>query len=145
MTIADLNKLDETWEFFLANGHHLLKEDASFVLNGTKLRMKLKANINPTKQGIRIQFHVENEVDDATLETVTVGLQKVLNKALTQYGMSVNEDPDVPRNEGQIIGYYLTVEQLENFIKKALKEALKTASVKSKPTPDEKKPSSEES
>jgi hypothetical protein len=59
--------------------------------------------------------------------------------------MSVNEDPDVPRNEGQIIGYYLTVEQLENFIKKALKEALKTASVKSKPAPDEKKPSSEES
>ena len=144
MTIADLNKLDETWDFFLKNGHHLLREDASFVLNGTKLRMKLKPNINPTKQGIRIQFHVEHEVDDATLETITVGLQKVLNKALTQYGMSVNEDPDIPRNEGQIIGYYLTVEQLENFIKKALKEALKTASIKSKPTSNE-KTSSEES
>jgi beta-lactam-binding protein with PASTA domain len=145
MTIAEQNRLDHTWRLFLESDSPFLKEDASFVLNGTKLRMKLKANINPTKQGIRIQFHVENEVDDATLETITVGLQKVLNKALTQYGMSVNEDPDVPRNEGQIIGYYLTVEQLENFIKKALKEALKTASVKSKPAPDEKKPSSEES
>jgi hypothetical protein len=133
MRIADIIKMDEAWDKFLYEDN-ALREDSSFVLNGTKLKMHLKPNINPTKQGVRIQFKVDGqEIDPNVLETLTTGLQKVLNKALATYGMSVNEDPDVPKNEGQIIGFYLTVEQLESFIKKCLKEVLKSVSSKVKP------------
>ncbi len=140
MRLSEIIKLDEAWDTFVES--RIIKEDSSFVLNGTKLSMHLKPNINPTKQGVRIQFKVQgDEIDSSQLETLTTGLQKVLNKALAQYGMSVNEDPDVPRNEGQIIGFYLTVEQLESFIKKCLKEVLKSVKKDvppSKSTEDEK-------
>ena len=127
MTISEQNNIDELWQSFSGK---VIKEDTSFILNGNKLKMHLKPNINPTKQGVRIQFHVDGEIGGNELATLTTGLQKVLNKALSQYGMSVNEDPDVPRGQGQVIGFYLTVEQLESFIKKALKEALKSTSTK---------------
>ena len=107
----------------------LLLEDSSFSVNNHKLKMRLKPNINPTKQGVRIQFALdesESELSPADKETLSTGLQKVLNKALSPYGMSVNEDPDVPHQQQQIIGFYLTVEQLEMFIKKAVQETLKT-------------------
>lgn len=114
-----------------------LKEDVSLSYGGKKLKMRLKPNINPTKQGIRIQFSLGGEdLDSGNLDSFTTGLQNVLNKALSQYGMSVNSDPDVPDQGEQVIGFYLTIEQFESFIKNALKEVLKTA--KKPETKDEK-------
>lgn len=105
-----------------------LQEDASLSYAGKKLKMRLKPNINPTKQGIRIQFSLGgDELDSGELDSLTTGLQSVLNKALSPYQMSVNSDPDVPDQGEQVIGFYLTIEQFESFIKKALKETLKTA------------------
>src|SRR5665213_3398576 len=116
-----------------------LHEDASFAFGGKKLKMRLKPNINPTKEGIRIQFAISNDADDldpSDLENFTTSLQSLLNKALSPYGMSVNSDPDVPDQGEQVIGYYLTIEQFESFIKKALKDVLKTAK-KPSPKPQE--------
>lgn len=123
-----------------------LKEDVSLSYGGKKLKMRLKPNINPTKQGIRIQFSLGGEeLDSDALDTFTTGLQNVLNKALSQYGMSVNSDPDVPDQGEQVIGFYLTIEQFESFIKNALKEVLKTAKKpQTKDEEPEEKPSDEE-
>lgn len=124
-----------------------LHEDASFNFGGKKLKMRLKPNINPTKEGIRIQFAISNDADDldpSDLENFTTSLQSLLNKALSPYGMSVNSDPDVPDQGEQVIGYYLTIEQFEAFIKKALKDVLKTAK-KPSPKPQEDEPSEESS
>jgi len=118
-----------------------LQEDANLSYAGKKLKMRLKPNINPTKQGIRIQFSLGGEeLGSDELDSFTTGLQTVLNKALTPYGMSVNSDPDVPDQGEQVIGFYLTIEQFESFIKKALKETLKSAkkTIVKKDEPDEK-------
>lgn len=124
-----------------------IHEDASFAFGGKKLKMRLKPNINPTKEGIRIQFAISNDADDldpSDLENFTTSLQSLLNKALSPYGMSVNSDPDVPDQGEQVIGYYLTIEQFESFVKKALKDVLKTAK-KPSPKTQEDEPSEESS
>lgn len=110
----------------------VIREDASFSFGGKKIKMRLKPNINPTKEGIKIQFAIDGELDSSELDSFTTSLQSILNKALSTYGMSVNSDPDVPDQGQQVIGFYLTIEQFESFIKKSLKEVLKTAK---KPTP----------
>ena len=87
-----------------------LEEDASLNYAGKKVRMRLKPNINPTKQGIRIQFSFGGgDLDSNEKDAFTTGLQTILNKALSPYGMSVNSDPDVPNQGEEIIGFYLTI------------------------------------
>jgi hypothetical protein len=105
-----------------------LEEDASLNYAGKKVKMRLKPNINPTKQGIKIQFSFGGgDLDPDEKDAFTTSLQTILNKALSPYGMSVNSDPDVPNQGEEVVGFYLTIEQFETFIKKALKETLKTA------------------
>lgn len=105
----------------------LIYEEFSLNVEGKKYKMKIKPNINPTKSGIRIQFSYEGEeLSKAEKSKMESGLQNLLNKALTPYKMSVNTDPDVPREAQNVIGFYLTVEQLENFIVRSLKKVTNT-------------------
>ena len=62
----------EEYNKHIENGY-LTDEDGQghWVVNGKKLRMKLKPNINPTKQGVRIQFKLaesESEMDSSEME-----------------------------------------------------------------------------
>lgn len=102
----------------------LLKEEFSVNLKGKKFRIKMKPNTNPTKLGIRIQFESQDgeEISSSDQGQIESSLQNFLNKAFEPYKMSVNSDPDVPNEAGNVIGFYLPLEQLENFVKKALKK-----------------------
>lgn len=117
-----------------------LKEEFSVNLQGRKFKIKLKPNINPTKQGLRIQFAYDDgeEMSSSEKSQIETSLQNFLNKAFEPYKMSVNTDPDVPNEADNVIGFYLTVEQLENFVKRSLKKVSNDFKDKTrKETPDE--------
>jgi hypothetical protein len=104
----------------------LLTESEKVTVKDKEFIMWVQPNISPTKSGMRIRFGQpdgaeplsKNEMDD-----ITVYLQKVLNGALSPYGISVNSDSDANQDKSrQLIGFYIAINQLEMFIKDALEE-----------------------
>ena len=75
------------------------------------------------------QLFKEKDLNNSEKDVLQVELQGLFNKALGQYNISVNTDPDVRDNDPtkqNVIGLYVAIEQIEGFFRDALRQALPT-------------------
>jgi len=113
--------------------HQMLFEELNKALNeaelstgNNKFKIKVDVNKNPTKKGIKIQLI---PLDDTILnipdERISVNekVQSAMNKALSQYNLQVNIDPDIRQatDNPNVLGYYIPLSQIRNLILNALK------------------------
>ena len=82
------------------------------------LKMILDVNKNETKKGIKIQFIVPQNTDEAKKEEITQKLKTKLNKGLANIGLSVDTDLDVPYQN--VIGFLIRLESFKLLIKNIL-------------------------
>ncbi len=92
----------------------ILKESLSkLVYNGVSYRLKIDANEDPTKQGIRIQLTPLN--GEPVSEELSTQLQLRLNQKLGKIGLSVDIDGDVAYEN--TVGYLIRLIYFEKLIK----------------------------
>lgn len=82
-------------------------------------KLKISVNKNPTKEGIKIQFVLPQQLEGDAKTTMTQKLQAKLNTGLNKFGLTSNIDTDVPYSN--IIGFFITIQDIRIMIKKALK------------------------
>ena len=100
------------------NESNNLKE-AEVSAGDTKFNLRTGVNKNPTKLGIKIQFEPKGGMLASDIKAkLEVALQEKLNTALSQYGIQISKDTDVPRAE--VIGFFIPLSQLKNLIVKSL-------------------------
>lgn len=129
------------------NLRDILVESFSLNYGDKKFKVQLSPGVNPTKQGLRVRFYIIQGADNMTgsdKKDLGVALQKILNKSLMDYEISVNYDPDSPQNDGgesrPNIGFYIDINQFESLIEKALKTTIGQNSKSSKNKRDEEEP-----
>lgn len=86
-----------------------------------KPKLKISVNKNPTKEGIKVQFVMPEAIAGDSKATVTQKLQSKLNTGLSQYGLTINQDTDVPY--ANVIGFLIPIADIKLFIKKAITES----------------------
>ena len=97
----------------------LFKESTTVNAGNTKFNLRTGVNKNPTKLGLKIQFEpLAGELDKELKSKLEVALQEKLNTALSEYGMQISKDTDVPRPN--VIGFFIPLSQLKNLIVKSL-------------------------
>ena len=97
----------------------LFKESTTVNAGNTKFNLRTGVNKNPTKLGLKIQFEpLARELDKELKSKLEVALQEKLNTALSEYGMQISKDTDVPRPN--VIGFFIPLSQLKNLIVKSL-------------------------
>ena len=113
--------------------HQMLFEELNKALNeaelstgNNKFKIKVDVNKNPTKKGIKIQLiPLDNTILNVPDERISVNekVQSAMNKALSQYNLQVNIDPDIRQatDDPNVLGYYIPLSQIRNLILKALK------------------------
>ena len=113
--------------------HQMLFEELNKALNeaelstgNNKFKIKVDVNKNPTKKGIKIQLiPLDNTILNVPDERISVNekVQSAMNKALSQYNLQVNIDPDIRQatDNPNVLGYYIPLSQIRNLILKALK------------------------
>lgn len=90
--------------------------------------VKYDVNVNPTKNGIKIQFlplTADKKSRDTSLSleqknALASQIQQKYNQKLSKYNLNIDSDTDVP--DGDVIGFILRLPNVSNFINKALKE-----------------------
>lgn len=83
-----------------------------------KPKLRIDVNNNPTKKGIKVQFVMPETIEGDTKASVTQKLQTKLNNGLSQYGLTINQDTDVPY--ANVIGFLIPIADIKLFIKKAI-------------------------
>jgi hypothetical protein len=113
--------------------HQMLFEELNKALNeaelstgNNKFKIKVDVNKNPTKKGIKIQLiPLDDTILNVPDERISVNekVQSAMNKALSQYNLQVNIDPDIRQatDDPNVLGYYIPLSQIRNLILKALK------------------------
>ena len=75
-------------------------------------KLKIDVNHNPTKKGVKVQFVFPTNIEGDQKAELTQKLQAKLNGGLSQYGLTVNQDTDVPYSnviEQSITPIHMTV------------------------------------
>ena len=113
--------------------HQMLFEELNKALNEAELstgnnKFKIKVDVNkyPTKKGIKIQLiPLDDTILNVPDERISVNekVQSAMNKALSQYNLQVNIDPDIRQatDDPNVLGYYIPLSQIRNLILNALK------------------------
>ena len=83
-----------------------------------KPKLRIDVNNNPTKKGIKVQFVMPETIEGDMKASVTQKLQTKLNSGLSQYGLTINQDTDVPY--ANVIGFLIPIADIKLFIKKAI-------------------------
>ena len=97
----------------------VLKEATTVNAGNTKFNLRTGVNKNPTKLGVKVQFEPLGGALSADVKSkLEVALQEKLNVSLQAYDIQVSKDTDVPRPE--VIGFFIPLSQLKNFIVKSL-------------------------
>jgi hypothetical protein len=86
-----------------------------------KPKLKISVNKNPTKEGIKVQFVMPETIEGDSKANVTQKLQSKLNNGLGQYGLTINQDTDVPYSN--VIGFLIPIADIKLFIKKTITES----------------------
>ncbi len=81
-------------------------------------KLRVDVNHNPTKKGIKIQFTIPEEIDSDAKAGITRKLQSKLAQGLSQYRLTINQDPDVPYDD--TIGFLIPIADIKSFIKNAI-------------------------
>jgi hypothetical protein len=90
------------------------------TVGGKKYRLQFDVNDNPTKKGVKMQFILDQEIEDprdkqALANQISVALQKRLGDA----GIMVDYDDRNPYKN--VIGFIVPLSSVANMIMKALK------------------------
>jgi hypothetical protein len=121
----------------------LLEDLGNITVNNVKFRVKTDVNKNPTKKGIKIQFTPittsTQDYTDFNKDDYEADLQTTLNSGLSNLGLVVDSDPDVPYVN--VIGFTLRIESINKLIKNALKGGLGLDDEKTNNTPRKSNPS----
>jgi hypothetical protein len=99
-------------------------------------KLKVSVNKNPTKEGIKVQFVMPDQIEGDAKAEMAQKLQTKLNKGLSQYNLTVSQDTDVPYSN--VIGFLIPIADVKLLIKNAI-----TGGGSGEPAPEE-TPSSEE-
>lgn len=83
-----------------------------------KSKLKISCNKNPTKEGIKVQFELGEQLEGDAKASMTQKLQNKLNTGLAQYNLTSQLDTDVPYSN--VIGFLIPIADIRLLIKKAL-------------------------
>ena len=81
-------------------------------------KLEVSVNKNETKEGIKVQFVLPRQLNDTDTAKTTQELQDKLNKGLSQYKLTVNQDTDVPFSN--VIGFLIPIAEIELLIRRAM-------------------------
>jgi hypothetical protein len=81
-------------------------------------KLKIDVNHNPTKKGVKVQFVFPTNVEGDQKAEMTQKLQAKLNQGLAQYGLTINQDTDVPYSN--VIGFLIPIADFKLMIKNAI-------------------------
>lgn len=87
-------------------------------MDSNKPKLKISVNKNPTKEGIKVQFVFPQAVEGDSKAEMAQKLQAKLNQGLSQYGLTINQDTDVPY--GNVIGFLIPIADVKLLIKNAI-------------------------
>jgi hypothetical protein len=82
-------------------------------------KLKISVNKNPTKEGVKIQFVMPEQLEGDAKAQMTQKLQQKLSQGLSQYNLTVNQDTDVPYSN--VIGFLIPIADFKLLIKNAIK------------------------
>lgn len=97
-------------------------------------KLKISVNKNPTKEGVKVQFMFPQNIEGDQKAELTQKLQAKLNGGLSQYGLTVNQDTDVPYSN--VIGFLIPIADFKLMIKNAIGGAAE-APAEETPAPEE--------
>lgn len=97
-------------------------------------KLKIDVNKNDTKKGVKVQFVFPTNVEGDQKAELTQKLQAKLNGGLSQYGLTVNQDTDVPYSN--VIGFLIPIADFKLMIKNAIGGAAE-APAEETPAPEE--------
>jgi hypothetical protein len=83
-----------------------------------KSKLQISVNKNPTKEGIKVQFILPEQLEGDAKTIATQKLQSKLNQGLEQFNLTSNIDTDVPYSN--IIGFFIPIQDIKLMIKKAI-------------------------
>jgi hypothetical protein len=81
-------------------------------------KLKVSVNKNPTKEGIKVQFVMPNQIEGDAKAEAAQKLQTKLNQGLSQYNLTVSQDTDVPYSN--VIGFLIPIADIKLLIKNAI-------------------------
>ena len=81
-------------------------------------KLKVSVNKNPTKEGVKVQFVMPNEIEGDAKAEMAQKLQTKLNQGLSQYNLTVSQDTDVPYSN--VIGFLIPIADIKLLIKNAI-------------------------
>lgn len=81
-------------------------------------KLKVSVNKNPTKEGVKVQFVMPNQIEGDAKAEMTQKLQAKLNQGLSQYNLTVSQDTDVPYSN--VIGFLIPIADIKLLIKNAI-------------------------
>ena len=81
-------------------------------------KLRVDVNHNPTKKGIKVQFVMPETLEGDAKAEMAQKLQAKLNQGLSQYGLTVSQDTDVPY--ANVIGFLIPIADVKIMIKKAI-------------------------
>lgn len=100
---------------------HVLEESVKLNFAGHSYLMKVDANEDPTKAGVRVTFTPTEfgNVNPSELNDIAIELESRLEKGLAQYGLRVERDRAI--KDKTAIRFIIYIEYFERLFKKALK------------------------
>lgn len=99
-----------------------------------KPKLRVDVNKNPTKAGIKVQFVMPETLEGDAKAEMAQKLQAKLNQGLSQYGLTVSQDTDVPY--ANVIGFLIPIADVKIMIKKAITGGVATPTPET-PAPEE--------
>ena len=87
-----------------------------------KIKVNIDVNNNKSKKGLKIQFTSPkfNTNNNTNKHKYVQFLQDKLTKALSEHGLTINFDPDVPYSDA--IGFSIPIEDFKVLITKIIQD-----------------------
>jgi len=95
--------------------------------------LKISVNRNKTKEGVKVQFVFPTNIEGDQKAEMTQKLQSKLNAGLGKFGLTINQDTDVPFSN--VIGFLIPIADFKIMIKNAIGGA--EAPAEETPAPEE--------
>lgn len=80
--------------------------------------LKISVNRNKTKEGVKVQFVFPTNIEGDQKAEMTQKLQSKLNAGLGKFGLTINQDTDVPFSN--VIGFLIPIADFKIMIKNAI-------------------------
>jgi hypothetical protein len=101
----------------------ILSEDTKVNFKGKTFLLKLDANEDPKKKGIKVQFVPVgfDVMSDDQKDDLAISLESKLEPGLKKAGLRVERDREL--KDPRVIGFFIYIEYIERIVLNALKAA----------------------